>query len=66
MNKTTHVAPVRRGDFNFPAQISLCTAVHSSVVYQCCCQGGGLSQAPCLLPVFVFDGRATEEGFVSR
>lgn len=35
------------------------------VVCHRCCQGGSSSQAPCLLlPVFVFNGRATGEGFI--
>lgn len=63
MNKTTHVASVRMGDFNFPAQISLCTALSFTVVCQYCCRGGGSSQGALLwvCPVFVNWGRFRQQ-----
>lgn len=67
MNNTTNVDPVRMGDFNCPAQISLCTTLSSCGVYQYCCMGGTGDRDPLLL-VFVDDGDggATDESFGSR
>lgn len=49
MNKTTLVASsVRMGVFNFPVQISRCTTLNFSAVYQFCCLRGCLSQGALL------------------
>lgn len=62
MNKTTLAASVRMGAFNFPAQISCCTALNFSVVSIAAWEDACHRELGYLLPVLVYNGE--RNGFV--